>query len=193
MLQRFGNPQYYNYAVYRGGHTSTQPASGPQPTASNIVQLRSVIQTQPMSSNMVQPCTVIQSQQIQPTPTGSTFPPVLAHLHHQIIQGEYVDFNSLLAKTLFVENAGEPSSSQQPARKAVSISSFASWMEARNIYLSIMLNHNPVQALELVGYQCLISSANKLLPIDAWLQYKKFRTLAASNLSLCWDQRHPDL
>ena len=40
----------------------------------------------------------------------------------------------------------------------------------------------------------MICSANKLLPLNAWLQYdNKFCTIAASNAHLRWDQRHPDL
>ena len=67
-------------------------------------------------------------------------------------------------------------------------------MEVWNIYLSIRLCSNPERALELIGYQRLICSANKLLPLNAWLQYdNKFRTIAASNTHLRWDQRHPDL
>ena len=123
---------------------------------------------------------------------ASTLPPVPAQLHQQIVQGEYIDFNTLLTKTTFVDTMGQSSSSQQPA--LIKISSFASWMEAWNIYLSIRLCSNPERALELIGYQRLICSANKLLPLNAWLQYdNKFRTIAASNTHLRWDQRHPDL
>ena len=67
-------------------------------------------------------------------------------------------------------------------------------MEAWNVYLSILLSNNPGRALELVGYPHLICLANKLLPLNAWLQYdSKFHTMAASNPHLCWDQHHPDL
>ena len=67
-------------------------------------------------------------------------------------------------------------------------------MKAWNLYLSVLLNNNPGRALELVGYQQLICSANKLLPINAWVQYNsKFCTIAAANMHLYWDQHHPDL
>ena len=46
---------------------------------------------------------------------ASTLPPVLTQLHQQIVQGEYIDFSALLAKTLFVDTMGQPSSSQQPS------------------------------------------------------------------------------
>lgn len=64
---------------------------------------------------------------------AATLPPVW--LHQQIVQGEYVDFNIFLAKTTFVGTMGQPSSSQQPA--VIKILLFTTWMEARNIYMSI--------------------------------------------------------
>ena len=68
------------------------------------------------------------------------------------------------------------------------------WMQAWNIYLSVIRCHNPTKALEMISYQNLICSANALLPLQSWLQYDaKFRTLAASDPFLRWDQRHPDL
>ena len=46
----------------------------------------------------------------------------------------------------------------------------------------------------MIPYQHLICSATTLLPLQSWLQYDaKFRTLAAANPLLRWDQRHPDL
>ena len=119
----------------------------------------------------------------------STLPPVPAQLHQQIVQGEYVDFSILLNKTMFVDTTGQLSSSQQP-----NVTRISSMMEAWNIYLSVQLNNNPGRALELVGYQRLICSANKLLPINAWLQYdSKFCTIADANPHHRWDQCHPDL
>ena len=123
---------------------------------------------------------------------ASTLPPVSAQLHQQIVQGEYVDFSVLLNKTVFMDTTGQPSSSQQPSVTKISL--FATWMEAWNIYLSVLLSSNPLRALELVGYQRLICSANKLLPINAWLQYdSKFHTIAATNSHLRWDHCYPDL
>ena len=78
--------------------------------------------------------------------------------------------------------------------KPTTISSFSIWMQAWNIYLIITLTHNPAHTLELVGYQHIITSADHSLPLKAWLQYDaKFRTLAACNPLLRWDQRHPEL
>ena len=67
-------------------------------------------------------------------------------------------------------------------------------MEAWNVYASILLSANPKRALELIDYQCLITSANLQLPLSSWMSYDiRFRTLAASNPALSWDIRHPDL
>ena len=67
-------------------------------------------------------------------------------------------------------------------------------MQAWNIYLTVMLTHNPTWALELLGYQRIITSADHAFSLKPWLQYDRhFYTLAASNPSLCWDQRHLEL
>ena len=73
--------------------------------------------------------------QIQPHQllAASTLPPVLAQLHQQIVQGEYIDFSTLLAKTMFVDTMAQSSSSQQSG--VTKISSFATWMEAWNILI----------------------------------------------------------
>ena len=49
---------------------------------------------------------------------------------------------------MFVDTMAQSSSSQQSG--VTKISSFATWMEAWNIYLSILLSSNPGRALELV-------------------------------------------
>ena len=67
-------------------------------------------------------------------------------------------------------------------------------MEAWNVYASTLLSANPSHALELFGYQRLITSANLHLPFSAWMCYDtKFRSLAANYPSLHWEVRHPDL
>ena len=98
----------------------------------------------------------------------------------------------LLHKATFSDASEVPvSSSIQSVIK--SITSFDTWMQAWNIYLVVLLAHNPSRAVELFGYQRLTYSANTLLPVHSWLQYDStFRTLAAANPLLRWDQRHPD-
>ena len=124
---------------------------------------------------------------------SSTSPPIPVQLRQQILQGEYVDFAMLLHRANFSDVSEVPvSSSRPPATKR--IASFNTWMQAWNLYLAVILAHNPSRAVELFGYQRLICSANTLLPLDSWLQYDyKFRTLAAADPLLRWDQRHPDL
>ena len=83
---------------------------------------------------------------------------------------------------------------QQYTHKPATISLFSTWMQAWNIYLTTILTYNPTRALELVGYQHIITSADHSLPLKAWLQYdRQFCTLAASNPSLRWDQCHSEL
>ena len=108
--------------------------------------------------------------------------PVPAELQQQIIQGEFVDFAVLLHKTSFVDAAQQ--TTQHYTHK----------LQAWNIYLSVILTHNTARALELIGYQCIITLANQSLPLKAWLQYDgQFRMLAASNPYLRWDLRHAEL
>ena len=57
---------------------------------------------------------------------------------------------------------------QQPIKK---ISSIVIWMQVWNLYLSVILHHNPAEALQMIPYQRLIYSATTLLPLQSWLQY----------------------
>lgn len=74
------------------------------------------------------------------------------------------------------------------------ITNFATWMEVWNIYISVNLSHLPERALEMVAYQHLKTSASIQLPFPNWFTYDvKFRTLAAADATLHWDQCHIDL
>ena len=119
---------------------------------------------------------------------NSTLPPVSAQLRQQILQGEYVDFAMLLHKAIFPDVLEVPAPlSRQPVIKG--ITSLDTWMKAGNLYIAVLLAHSPSCAVELLGYQWLICSANTLLPVCSWLQYNsKFCTLAAADPLLCWDQ-----
>ena len=121
-----------------------------------------------------------------------TLPPVPAQIRQKIIQGEFIDFSVLLHRATFLDATADPlPSTQQPIKK---ISSFVMWMQAWNLYLLVILSHNPAKVLEMIPYQRLICSATTLLPLKSWLQYyAKFCTLAAANPLLRWDQRHPNL
>ena len=52
----------------------------------------------------------------------------------------------------------------------------------------------PSCAPSLIAYQRIITSASVSYPLQSWLNYDvQFRMLAASDPSLHWDTRHPDL
>ena len=124
---------------------------------------------------------------------NSTSPPIPVQLRQQILQGEYVDFAMLLHRAKFSEVSEVPVLSYRPPA-IKRITSFDTWMQAWNLYLAVILAHNPSRAVELFGYQRLICSAHTLLPLESWLQYDyKFRTPAAADPLLQWDQRHSDL
>ena len=66
--------------------------------------------------------------------------------------------------------------------KPAPITSFSMWMQAWNTYLTVLLSHNPACALELVGYQRIITSASHTFPLKAY--DGQFHTMAASNPTL---------
>ena len=173
-----------------------------------------------MPSNTVIPPTT--STHITPDPVSSlpgssllapwTQPSVSACLRKHILGGEFIDFNNLLTGPMFSTHDSPSYQSTThsltlqmspqgggfeiaPAHNATrKINSFSIWMEAWNVYASTLLSANPSHALELFGYQRLITSANLCLLFSAWMSYDtKFRTLAANYPSLCWDVHHPDL
>ena len=162
--------------------------------------------------------TLITPDPVSSLPTGSsllapwTQPPVPACLCERILAGEFIDFNNLLTGAMFSTHDGPSCQSTAhsltlqmspqggrfeiaPAHNTThKINSFSLWMEAWNVYASTLLSANPSRALELFGYQRLITSANLRLLFSAWISYDtKFRTLAVNYPSLCWDVRHPDL
>jgi len=157
-----------------------------------------VIPAQPTCYQQVQPPIQPSSQQLPPQYAMQQLPvPVPIELQQQIIKGEYVDFAVLLDKTSFTDTAHTTHAHQtthNATHKPTPITSFSMWMQAWNTYLTVILSHNPARALELVGYQRIITSASHTFPLKAWLRYDgQFRTMAASNPYLRWDQRHQEL
>ena len=142
------------------------------------------------------------------TANHPSLPPVPPRIRDRIVRGEFVDFASLLPKAMF-SGGSEPETHRsltvqlassgddiliQPVSNSKKITSFPSWMEAWNIYLSIVIDHTPARAAEFIVYQCIITSASIQYPTAAWLNYDvQFRTLAASEPALHWDVRHTDL
>jgi len=141
------------------------------------------------------------------TISGTSLPPVPLWIKEKIISGEFIDLATLLPKAMF-SGSSEPETSRSLTlhltptgndlfvhpTSSRRISSFASWMEAWNIYLAILIDYSSARASQLVAYQRIITSANNHYPPAAWLNYDvQFRTLAASDPFLRWDVRHTDL
>ena len=161
----------------------------PLPPAASYPQGSSLPLSHAGNQTVSVPSAYIPPSQLQ----NSTSPPIPVQLRQQILQGEYVDFAMLLHRAKFSEVSEVPVSSYRPPA-IKRITSFDTWMQAWNLYLTVILAHNPSRAVKLFGYQRLICSAHTLLPLESWLQYDyKFRTLAAADPLLRWDQRHSDL
>ena len=94
------------------------------------------------------PSAYIPPSQLQ----NSTSSPIPVQLWQQIQQGEYVDFAMLLHRAKFSEASEVPVSSYRPPA-IKRITSFDTWMQAWNLYLAVILAHNPLRAVELFGYQ----------------------------------------
>ena len=122
---------------------------------------------------------------IRPTINQPSLPQEPPRIRDRIVYGEFVDFASLLPKAMFF-GGSEPETcrsltvqlassgddiSIQPASNSRKITSFASWMEAWNIYLSTIIDHTPTRAAEFVTYQRIITSASIEYPTTAWLNY----------------------
>ena len=181
--------------------TSVTPVTSAPSATLARTSLPTVTPTGPTLPSPVPPVNLVRTQ----------LPAIPARLRDKIARGEYIDFTSLLSKSIFSThnplsqqsvtlqwNAEGDSFTVQPAAPSSTssqrISSFASWMEAWNVYLSVRTAFNPSCAAELIRYQCIITSANAEHPMSEWLNYDiKFRTKAANDPSLRWDVRDPDL
>ena len=151
-----------------------------------------------------------------PLPTNPQkvqLPPVPARVRQRIVRGEFVDFDILLHDSLFParysanaspslalrvvhdqSTSGEVLIAQQRSPNRRMVRDLASWMEAWNTYISVVLAHYPARALELLAYQRIICDASSRFPADCWLRYdSSFRACAAADRSLRWDGKHNDL
>ena len=81
-------------------------------------------------------------------PSQLTSLPIPVQLWQQILQGEYVDFAMLLHRAKFSEISEVPVSLYKPP-EIKRITYFDAWMQAWNLYLAVILAHNPSQAVEL--------------------------------------------
>ena len=153
-------------------------------------------QHHPSNSEML--TTTVTATLPQVTNSTPMMPPVPTHIKDHIINGKFIDFATLLPQAMFtgghMEPTKVPTDSPHKSSLGKGITNFVSWMEAWNVYISVVLSHSPERALEMIGYQRLITTASNQLPFPKWFAYDvKFRTLAAADPTLHWDQRHVDL
>ena len=143
----------------------------------------------------VPPPATIRPPQRTDSSQSLLLPPVPTSVQQRIIRGEFIDFNTLLPEVMFsTANVTPSSGTTRSTSQTPRINSFSSWLDAWNIYIAIVVAHNPSRALELLGYQRLIHSASKHFNTSAWLNYDvQFRTLAAANPQLQWNLRHSEL
>ena len=143
----------------------------------------------------VPPPATIRPPQRTDSSQSLLLPPAPTSVQQQIIRGEFIDFNTLLPEVMFsTANVTPSSGTTRSTSQTPRINSFSSWLDAWNIYIAIVVAHNPSRALELLGYQRLIHSASKHFNTSAWLNYDvQFRTLAAANPQLQWNLRHSEL
>ena len=139
--------------------------------------------------------------------------PVPVRVRQRIVKGEFIDFDGLLHDSLLpLRHSASPSPSvslrvmhepsmageiliaqQRPANRRV-VRDLSSWMEAWNIYITVVIAHYPARALELLAYQRTICDASSRFPAHCWLRYDaSFRACAAADRSLRWDAKNNDL
>ena len=144
-----------------------------------------------MPSNANQSSSNLQSTTCNSLNTSMPLLLISREIRDSIVKGEFIDFTQLLPRVIFAKSN---QSSLGVTRLPLKITSFADWMEAWNNYLTVAVAHNPNRALELIGYQMIITSASSQVPLHKWLMYDvQFRMLAAFNDDLRWDTRHQDL
>ena len=110
----------------------------PLPPAASYPQSFSLPLVHAGNQTVSVPSAYILPSQLQ----NSTSPPIPVQLQQQILQGEYVDFAMLLHRANFSEVSEVPVSSYRPPA-IKRITSFDTWMQAWNLYLAVILAHNP--------------------------------------------------
>ena len=143
----------------------------------------------------------------QSPPTGDIAAHVDGKTRTAILQGEYVDFVSLLhenstassniSELLSLTVNGESVPIHLPSqgrRKKVPIDSFDRWLSAFSVFATILLSSFPHRAVEMFAYLNIIQSAHKKFLGLSWLAYDiDFRRRAARDPTLSWNKIHPQL
>jgi len=168
----------------------------PPPISNALPPPASIQGLQPRAVYPVQP----QAHQLTTTPLNPVPPRILEKISSDV----HIDFTTLTSKSMF--GTPEPAPPQsltlqprlliaiQPTNSNKRITSFIDWLEAWNIFMAIKVVHKPSQALQLIAYQSIISSASAHYPLNAWLNYDMhFRIMAASDPTIRWDVRHSAL
>ena len=114
-------------------------------------------------------------------------PPVQGRMRQHIVGGEFV-FDNLLHDSLFPARYGASASpslalrivhdrstsgevliAQQRSPNRRVVRDLASWLEACNTYISVLVAHYPARALKLFAYQRNICDASSRFPADCWI------------------------
>ena len=166
----------------------------PPPAASAISTTTTEIASEPVAAT----CRPRSADQQLPTTT------IPQRTRDRILSGEFLDLSELLVDPVGL--APNPSSTgvqmhlmdgtpvrltQEFSPKASTwrhVCDLATWLEAWTVVLHTILQAAPERASELVGYQAIITEANRKFVPDGWLEYdRQFRRAAASNPARRWD------
>ena len=122
-------------------------------------------------------------------------------IRERILAGEYMDFNDLLTEAigssrtapgiLIQLHDGTPvhvADGSSIKSKRRHICDLSTWLEAWNVFLAVVVEAAPHRIQELLGYQSIITEANKRFVPAGWLEYdQQFRAIAANHPTTRWD------
>ena len=124
------------------------------------------------------------SPQSTPLLFQPTLPPIPTKIKEKIARGEYIDFTTILPKSMFGASESQsqtltlqltPSRDnyliKPPASTTKRITSFSAWVEAWSLYLSIRVFLDPSCAPHPIAYQRIITTANSDHPLQSWISY----------------------
>ena len=117
----------------------------------------------------------------------SCCPPLPEKYSTRIACGEYISFDKLTIP--------EKRHEKYPSKRSGKVvSDLASWLEAWNRYMGVVIALHPSRALEMLKYQTLITTAFRDYPAEACIDYdRRFRQLAAKDRTLAWDKYKEDI
>ena len=117
----------------------------------------------------------------------SCCPPLPEKYSTRISRGEYISFDKLT-----IPDKRHDKHTSKRSGKVVS--DLASWLEAWNRYVGVIIALHPSRALDMLKYQTLITTAFHDYPPDACIDYdRRFRQLAAKDKTLAWGKYKEDI